>query len=473
MTQPGTETHPLRVAIIGAGPSGFYVAEHLLQQQGYVVEIDIFDRLPTPYGLVRGGVAPDHQKIKSVTKTYEKTALHPRVRFYGGVEFGTHLPLSTCRSLYHQIVYATGAQTDRQMGIPGEDLIGSHPATAFVAWYNGHPDFRDLTFDFSHESAAVVGVGNVAVDVARILCRTTDELAKTDIADYALEALSQSRIKEVYMLGRRGPAQAAFTNPELRELGELAGADVWVPPAEAKLDDLSQAALDASQDRATARKVAMISEYAKRDEANKQRKLVLRFLVSPEALYGNEANQVTGMRLVHNELYATEDGALRPRATELFEDLSVGLVFRSVGYQGVPLPNVPFDTRRYTIPNQKGRVLDPETSQPVVGEYVSGWIKRGPSGVIGTNKPDALETVRCMLEDVQSGSVLTPDTPLSAVAEQRIRERQPLYVSFEDWQRLDAIEVEQGETEGRPRVKFTRVVDMLSALNKIQASARF
>ncbi len=470
MTQPGTETNPLRVAIVGAGPSGFYVAEHLLQQQDCVVEIDIFDRLPTPYGLVRGGVAPDHQKIKSVTKAYEKTALHPRVRFYGGVEFGTDLPLSLCRRLYHQVVYTTGAQTDRQMGIPGEDLQGSHPATAFVAWYNGHPDFRDLTFDFSHESAAVVGVGNVAVDVARILCRTTDELAKTDIADYALEALSESRIKEVYMLGRRGPAQAAFTNPELRELGELAGADVWVPPEEATLDELSQAALDASSDRATTRKVGMLNDYSKRDTADKERKLVLRFLVSPEELYGNEANRVTGMRLVHNELYATDDGALRPRATEVFEDLSVGLVFRSVGYQGVPLPDVPFDTRRYTIPNQKGRVLDPETSQPILGEYAAGWIKRGPSGVIGTNKPDALETVRCMLEDVQNGKVLTPDTPSPEGAEQRLREQQPLYVSFADWQQLDTIEVEQGKSLGRPRVKFTRVEDMLSALNKTPAS---
>ena len=470
MTQPGTERNPLRVAIIGAGPSGFYVAEHLLQQRDYVVAIDLFDRLPTPYGLVRGGVAPDHQKIKSVTKIYEKTAQHPRVRFYGGVEFGTHLPLSLCRRLYHQIVYTTGAQTDRQMGIPGEDLQGSHPATAFVAWYNGHPDFRDFTFDFSHPSAAVVGVGNVAVDVARILCRTTDELAKTDIADYALEALSRSNIKEVYMLGRRGPAQAAFTNPELRELGELAGADVRVPPAEATLDPLSQAALDAGQDRATARKVAMISDYSKRAGSNKQRQLVLRFLVSPEEIYGNEANQVTGMRIVHNELYATEDGALRPRATDVVEDLSVGLVFRSVGYQGVPLPDVPFDPRRYTIPNEKGRVLNPETLQPVLGEYVSGWIKRGPSGVIGTNKPDALETVRGMLEDLQSGNMLTPDMPSPEAAEQRIREQQPLYVSFDEWQRLDAIEVKQGKIAGRPRVKFTRVADMLSALHKIPAS---
>ncbi len=471
MTQPGTEANPLRVAIVGAGPSGFYVAEHLLQQQDYVVEIDLFDRLPTPYGLVRGGVAPDHQKIKSVTRTYEKTAQHPRMRFYGGVEFGTDLPRALCRRLYHQIVYTTGAQTDRQMGIPGEDLQGSHPATAFVAWFNGHPDFRDLTFDFSHESAAVVGVGNVAVDVARILCRTTDELAKTDIADYALEALSQSQIKNVYMLGRRGPAQAAFTNPELRELGELAGADLRVPLAEATLDDLSQAALDANPDRTTSRKVAMIEDYAKREATDKARQLVLRFLVSPEELYGNEAHQVTGMRLVHNELYATEDGGLRPRATDVREDLSVGLVFRSVGYQGVPLPDVPFDTRRYTIPNEKGRVMHAETSQPVTGEYVSGWIKRGPSGVIGTNKPDALETVRCMLEDLQSGDVLTPDSPSPEVAEQRIREQRPLYVSFEDWLRLDALEVEQGKSEGRPRVKFTRVEDMLSALDKVSASS--
>ncbi len=470
MTQPGTETNPLRVAIIGAGPSGFYVAEHLLQQQDYVVEIDLFDRLPTPYGLVRGGVAPDHQKIKSVTRTYEKTAQHPKVRFYGGIEFGTDLPLSLCRRLYHQIVYTTGAQTDRQMGIPGEDLHGSHPATAFVAWYNGHPDFRDLTFDFSHESAAVVGVGNVAMDVARILCRTTDELAKTDIADYALEALSHSKIKEVYMLGRRGPAQAAFTNPELRELGELAGADVWVPPAEAALDALSQAALDAGKDRATSRKVSMIGEYAKREGTDKARKLVLRFLVSPEELYDDEAHRVTGMRIVHNELYATDDGALRPRATEKVEDLSVGLVFRSVGYQGVPLPDVPFDTRRYSIPNEKGRVLDPETSQPVRGEYAAGWIKRGPSGVIGTNKPDALETVRCMLEDISTGGVLTPDMPSLETAEQQIRERQPAYVSFDDWLQLDALEVEQGRATGRPRVKFTRVADMLSALDKTPAS---
>jgi ferredoxin--NADP+ reductase len=469
MTQPGTETTPLRVAIIGAGPSGFYVAEHLLQQSDCAVEIDLFDRLPTPYGLVRGGVAPDHQKIKSVTRVYEKTASDSRVRFYGNVEFGSHFTVEEFRTLYHQIVYTTGAQTDRRLNVPGEDLIGSHPATEFVAWYNGHPDFRDLQFDFSHECAAVVGVGNVAVDVARILCRTPEELAKTDIADYALDALRQSRIKEVYMLGRRGPTQAAFTNPELKELGELVGADLWIPPEEAALDELSRASLEASQDRSTARKVEMIQAYAGRASTGKPRKLSLRFLVSPVELIGNAAGEVAGMRLVRNKLYATGDGSLRPRATDEFEEFPVGLVFRSVGYLGVPLPGVPFREDWGVILNEKGRVLDPETSAPLVGEYTSGWIKRGPSGVIGTNKPDALETVQCMLEDAGQGRVLTPTHPDPAEAEHRIRDRQPQYVSFEDWLRLDALEVEQGQGLGRPRVKFTRVEEMLEALEKTPA----
>ncbi len=466
MTQTGTATAPLRVAIIGAGPSGFYVAEHLLKQPHLTVEIDMFDRLPTPYGLVRGGVAPDHQKIKAVVRTYEKIALDPRFRFYGSVEFGTHMRREDLQRFYHQIVYTTGAQTDRRMNIPGEDLRCSHPATEFVAWYNGHPDFCDLQFDFSHERAAVVGVGNVAVDVARILCRTPEELATTDIADYALESLRHSRIKEVYMLGRRGPAQAAFTNPELKEMGELAGADVVVRPEEAALDQYSQAALDASQERSTIRKVEMLQAYAARAATTKPRKLHLRFLVSPVELIGDQTGQVTGMRLVKNELYATEAGTLRPRATDVEERLDVGLVFRSVGYQGVPLSDVPFDDRWGVIVNQTGRVLDPATSEPIAGEYTAGWIKRGPSGVIGTNKPDAVETVECMLADVSQNFMLVPSRPEVTAAEQYIRERQPLYVSFDDWRRLDALEVAQGQAIGRPRVKFTRVEEMYKALGR-------
>jgi ferredoxin/flavodoxin---NADP+ reductase len=275
MGQPGTDTNPLRVAIIGAGPSGFYVAEHLLNQQGLNVEIDMIERLPTPYGLVRGGVAPDHQKIKAVTATYDKIAAHPGFRFYGYVEFGRDLTLDDMREMYHQIVYTTGAQTDQHLGIPGEDLHGSWPATTFVAWYNGHPDFCDYQFDFSHERVAIVGMGNVAVDVARILCRTPEELATTDIADYALEALRHSRIKEVHMLGRRGPAQAAFTNPELKELGELAGADVSVLPEEVALDDLSRVVLEKSQDRATYRKLELLQRYATQKATTKPRRLII------------------------------------------------------------------------------------------------------------------------------------------------------------------------------------------------------
>src|SRR5512138_1531875 len=255
MTDLGTVARPLRVAIVGAGPAGFYAAEHLLRRPDLAVSIDMFDRLPTPYGLVRAGVAPDHQKIKAVTAAFDKTAAHPRFRFFGGVELGKHVSVADLRAHYHQIVYTTGAQTDRRMGIPGEDLPGSHPATEFVAWYNGHPDYRDCQFDLSQERVAVVGVGNVAVDVVRILCRTPEELAATDIADYALEALRHSRVKEVYLLGRRGPAQAAFTNPEIKELGELAGADITIPPDEAELDELSQAELVTSQDRTTLKKV--------------------------------------------------------------------------------------------------------------------------------------------------------------------------------------------------------------------------
>ena len=463
MAQPGTAAAPLRVAIVGAGPSGFYVAEHLLNQEELVVEIDMLERLPTPYGLVRGGVAPDHQKIKAVSATYDKIAAHPRFRYYGHVEYGTHLSLDDLRGLYHQIVFTTGAPTDNRMDIPGEDLAGSYPATIFVAWYNGHPDYRDLQFDFSGERVAIVGVGNVAVDVARILCRTPEELAKTDIADYALAALRESRIKEVTMLGRRGPAQAAFTNPELRELGQLPGADLIVRPDEAALDDLSQAALDSGSDRAAGRKVAMLQDFAARQPEGKARRLAIRFLVSPTALYGDADGRLTAMQLVKNELYATDSGTLRPRATDQFEELPVDMVFRSVGYRGVPLPDVPFDERRGVIANAEGRVLETDGQESLTGIYASGWIKRGPTGVIGTNKPDALQTVKCMVADVADGKVLQPSGATAEAAAQLVRDRQPAFFSYADWLHLNKVEVSKGKEIGAPRVKFTRVDEMLAA----------
>ena len=462
----GTPARPLRVAIVGAGPTGFYAADHLLRNPTVVVDVDMFDRLPTPYGLVRLGVAPDHQKIKFVTNAFDKVAASPRFRFYGGVEFGKDVTLADLKALYHQIVYCTGAQTDRRMGIPGEDLTGSHPATEFVAWYNGHPDYRDCAFDLSQESVAVVGVGNVAADVVRILCRTPEELATTDIADYALEALRKSRVREVYLLGRRGPAQAAFTNPEVRELGELADADITAIPQEVELDPLSRVAVERSQDRATLKKVEMLREYARRAPTGKSRRLVLRFLVSPVELISDGAGRVAAMRLVRNELYATSTGALQPRATDRFEELPVGLVFRSVGYRGVPLPGVPFNESWGVILNDKGRVLDPDTKLPIVGEYAAGWIKRGPTGVIGTNKPDAAETVECMLEDLARGAVLEPTRPEAAAAEALVRQRQPNYVSYTDWLKLNEIEVARGRAQGRPRVKLTSVEEMLAALGR-------
>lgn len=466
MSEVGTKENPLRVAIVGAGPTGFYAAEHLFKRKDLTVEVDMFDQLPTPFGLVRAGVAPDHQKIKSVTKVFTRTAETPGFRFFGNVALGRELSHDDLTSHYHQIIYCTGAQTDRQLNIPGADLEGHYPATEFVAWYNGHPDFRDYEFDLSQETAAVIGIGNVAMDVARILCRTREELEKTDIADYALEALANSNIKRVYILGRRGPAQAKFTTPEIKELGEMEDSDIFVLPEEAELDELSEAALAESADRGTARKVEIIQSYTETKPTRKSKELILRFLVSPVEMYGDEQGHVKRMRLVHNELYATEAGSLRPRATDRFEEIDVGLVFRSVGYRGVPLSGVPFNDSWGVILNEDGRVINPDTKEPVVGEYTAGWIKRGPSGVIGTNKPDALETVNCMLDDLEAGKILDPEYPDAADAEAMVRERQPDYFTFADWEKLDAIEVAKGEAQGRPRVKFTTVEEMLEAAGK-------
>ena len=463
---PGTAAEPLRVAIIGAGPTGFYAADHLLRQPGVVIEVDLFDRLPTPFGLVRLGVAPDHQKIKSVTAAFDKVAANPGFRFFGHVELGKDVEVEELRRHYHQILYCTGAQTDRRMGIPGEDLRGSHPATEFVAWYNGHPDFRDCQFDLTQERVAVVGVGNVAVDVARILCRSTEELATTDVADYALEALRASQVKEVYLLGRRGPAQAAFTNPEIKELGELADADITARADEVELDELTRASLERTPDRATAKKVEILHGYAIDKPRGKSKLLTVRFLVSPMELMGDETGAVVAMRLVHNRLVTTPAGTLQPKPTGETEDLPVGLVFRSVGYRGVPLRGVPFNENWGVILNERGRVFDQDTKRPVTGEYAAGWIKRGPTGVIGTNKPDAAETVACMMEDLVEGRTLHPAEPTAAAAESLLRRRQPKHFSYRDWLTLNDIELRRGRECGRPRVKFVRVEDMLAALGR-------
>jgi len=464
MPEAGIEARPLRVAIIGSGPAGFYVVERLLQEKGLSVEIDMFDALPTPFGLVRAGVAPDHQKIKSVIKVYDRNARKPNFRFYGNVCYGKAVNLEVLQNHYHQICFTTGAQTDRSMGVPGEDLEGSHAATEFVAWYNGHPDYRDRKFDLSGETAVVIGVGNVAIDVARILCRTPEELAVTDIADYALDALRASKIKKVYLIGRRGPAQAAFTNPEIKEMGELQDADVEILREEAELDPLSRADVEKHPDKAVTRKLEILQNYASRKPTGKSRRLIIRFLLSPTELLGEDGGHVAAVRLVKNELYASAGGTLRPRATEHHETIPADIVFRSVGYRGIALPEIPFNEKWGVILNEKGRILAEGNQKPLVGLYTAGWIKRGPTGVIGTNKPDATETVECMLEDLRAGATLNPSRAEVASAEKLVRERQPHYVSYDDWLRLDEMEVTLGKAQGRPRVKFTSVEAMLAAL---------
>jgi ferredoxin--NADP+ reductase len=417
------------------------------------VSIDMFERLPAPFGLVRYGVAPDHQKIKQVTRVFDRVAQNDSFRFFGNVEYGHHVGLKDLQRHYHQVCFATGAQTDRELGIPGEDLERSHPATAFVAWYNGHPDFRHYRFDLSAERVAVVGVGNVAVDVARILCRTPDELARTDIADYALEALRESKVREVIMLGRRGPAQAAFTNPEVRELGQLEGADTMALADEVALDPVSQRAMLGTPDRDLTRKLEILQHIAATPPHGKPRRLILRFLVSPVALLDDGAGGVGGMRIVRNRLEQSGD-RLKAVGTDIHQDLPVDMVFRSVGYRGIPLADVPFDDREGTIPNDGGRVIG-DDGHPIAGLYVSGWIKRGPSGVIGTNKPDGKETADAMMEDAGVGYAFTPAAVDPASAASLVRERQPHVIDYADWQRLDTVEVERGERAGRPRVKFT------------------
>lgn len=451
----------LRVAIIGSGPSGFYAAEYLLKSSGLPVYVDMFDRLPTPYGLVRGGVAPDHQKIKSVTKVYEKIAAHPNFRFFGNVEFGRDLTLNDLPAHYHAVIYAVGAQTDKALGIPGEDLPGSHAATDFVGWYNGHPDYRHLQFDLSQERVAVIGVGNVAMDVTRILASSYEELAVTDIADYALEALRYSRVREIYLLGRRGAAQAAFTNPEIKELGELAEADLIVDPAEVALDELSRAWLASPHaEPKHAKNVELLKGFATRPPQNKPKRVIVRFLVSPLRIDGQGC--VEQLTLTRNVLVAAPDGDVKARATDQTETLPVGLVFRSVGYTGVALPDVPFDSKRGVIPNDHGRVL--EGDAPLTGQYAVGWIKRGASGIIGTNKPDSIETAKLLIEDAAAGRLWQPTQPAGRV-DALLSQRGVRFTTFADWLRIDALEVSAGEAQGRPRVKFTQVEEMLAALD--------
>jgi ferredoxin--NADP+ reductase len=457
----GTGSRPLRIAIVGAGPSGFYAAGALLQQKDYHLSIDIFDRLPTPYGLVRYGVAPDHQKIKSVTKIYERTAEDPRVRYFGNVDLGTDISHDDLKAHYDQIIYAVGALSDRRLEIPGEDLPGSFSATEFVAWYNGHPDFVDYKVDLSVENVVVVGVGNVAMDVTRILAKSVKELETTDIADYALEKLRQSKVQNIHILARRGPVQVKFTNPEIKELGELELTDVIVKPEDLELDAVSQAELAA--DRTTQRNLETLREFAERGPTGKPRRIYFHFLRSPVEITGED--RVTGLRMEKNILVAKEGGYIASEGTGEFEELAIGLIFRAIGYRSVPIPGVPFYERWGLIPNEKGRVTATYKGEIVPGEYVVGWAKRGPTGIIGTNKPDAVETVNLMLEDVPNLTPVPPEKAKASAVVDLLKARGVEYITFADWQILDKIEIERGQAQGRLRLKITDVEEMLNTVH--------
>jgi ferredoxin--NADP+ reductase len=447
----------LRVAIVGSGPAGFYAAGVLLAAEE-PVEVDMIDRLPTPWGLVRLGVAPDHPKLKTVSRAFERIAEQPGFRFLGNVEIGRDLHHDELVDLYDAVVYAVGAQSDRKLGIPGEDLPGSWSATEFVAWYNGHPDFQHVPFDLNVERAVVIGNGNVALDVARMLALTAEELAPTDTTDRAIDAINAATLKEIVVVGRRGPAEASFTTQELKELGELAGADVLVDPA-----DLEGAAPEGTN---AERNLEVLLGFAEREPSGKPRTVRLRFFLSPVEIHGDE--RVESIELVRNRL-EERDGRLVAVATDERETLECGLVFRSVGYRGVALPGVPFDEARGTIRNDCGRVLDDE-GDAVAGVYCAGWIKRGPTGIIGTNKRDATETVELLLADLRDGRLVAKGAAAASV-DGLLAERGARVVLYDGWSSIDGHERSAGDKLGRPRVKLVTWDELLEKAEKAAAAA--
>ena len=445
-----------RVAIVGSGPSGFYAAEALLAS-GLDVHVDMFERLPTPFGLVRSGVAPDHQKLKQPIRVFEEIARSPRFTLVGNVSVGTDVTVDELRSAYHAVIFACGASQDRRMNIPGEDLPGSHTATEFVGWYNGHPDYRDRTFDLDQEVAVIIGQGNVAVDICRILMRPLDDLRRSDIAEHALEALSRSKVREVHIIGRRGPVQAKFTTKELRELASLAGTVSTVEAGPLSLAETCRAELASTKSAALQKNLDVFRGLLGNVADESRRRIHFRFLASPAALIGDA--RVTGVRLVRNRL-SGEPFNQSAVATEEAEDFPCGLVFRSIGYKGVALPGVPFDPVRGVVPNTAGRISRDGAALP--GLFVTGWLKRGPSGIIGTNRADSLETVAALLED------LAAMAPVHAAGLESVRplleRRAGRVVSLADWTAIDGAELERGSQAGKPREKFTRVEEMMALL---------
>jgi len=448
----------LRAAVVGSGPSGFYSAEALFRLSDYSVEVDVFDRLPVPYGLVRYGVAPDHQNIKAVIKTYEKTAANPKFAFFGNVELGKDVTLEDLRSRYDLVVLATGCAADRRLGIAGEDLLGNYPATEFVAWYNGHPDYRDRSFPIEHSRAVIVGVGNVAMDVTRILLKNRDELATTDIDDHALAALRATGVSEVVLLGRRGAAQAAFAPKEIKEIGDLEDVDLVVDPADAAASEAELAAADLDGKK----NVEYLMARAAAGPGTRPKRARVKMLASPVEILGRNG-RVASVRIERNRL-VEKNGQFAAVGTGVFETIECGAVFRSIGYHGVAIPSVPFDAKLGRIPNDKGRVLAAPGGRVLQGVYCAGWIKRGPTGLVGTNKPDAGESVRMAAEDLASGLTPAGGKPSRDDLHTWLQGKGIRVTSFADWKRLDALEQEQGRAAGKVRRKLVGTDEMLRAL---------
>ncbi|MFA5912029.1 MAG: FAD-dependent oxidoreductase [Burkholderiales bacterium] len=448
----------MRVAIIGSGPAGFYAAEALLKRSDAVVEVDMFDRLPTPYGLVRGGVAPDHQKIKTVARVFAATATRPTFRFLGNVHLGRELSVEDLRQHYHQIVYATGNEADRRLGIPGEGIARCTPATVFVGWYNGHPDYRKAQVDLSVERVAVIGNGNVAIDAARILLRGGAELEKTDIAAHALETLRASRVREVFLLGRRGPEQAAFSSAELKELGAMEAADPVVDPGELALcaESTGNAEID--------RNLKLLRAYAARAPRANAKKLHLRFLVSPVEILADAAGKVAGLRLEKNRLETRPDGSVAARGTGEFEVLEAGMVLPAIGYAAERIEGVPYDDKARIIANADGRVVDAANRAVIANEYVVGWARSGPQGLIGEHKRASADVVKLMIAD--GAGLEARELPARDAILDLLRARGVQPVSFEDWKQLDDVEIERGARRGAPRDKIVDVAAMLALLGQ-------
>ncbi len=444
----GSAGSPLLVAVVGSGPSGFYAVEALLKS-GLEVRVNLIEKLPAPFGLVRYGVAPDHPKLKQVSLVFHKIAQHPHVQFYGNVELGQDVSLSDLQETHHAVVLCYGAERDRRLGIAGEDLPGSHTATEFVAWYNGHPAYRDSSFDLSSRAAVIVGHGNVAADVCRILAKPVEALRQTDIAKHALEALAESRVREIHLVGRRGPAQAKFTSKELRELGELPDCVATVEGDSLRLGPEDETELAEKTNDNAAKCYQIFKQLGRSGDGSARRRIHFHFLLSPLSLNGK--GRLESLTFTRNSLVgsAFEQHA---EATKETIDIACGLCFRSIGYRGEPLPDVPFEERRGVVPNEAGRVRQ--------GLYVSGWIKRGPSGIIGTNRADSVETIATLLGDVQH---LGKDGASSKASFAGLVSAKRLHpISYDQWRLIDSAETQQGEKSGKPREKITSVDQMLA-----------